>query len=76
MYHAKCMTARKIEPIGVAEIGALAGVSRQHVYNWIRRSKDMPRPAVRLACGPIWDADEIRKWLIGLGYTHLRRPKL
>jgi len=59
--------------VGVTEIATMAGVSRQHVYNWFRRSKDMPKPAVRLACGPICDKAEITAWLIIIGFTHLWR---
>lgn len=55
-------------------VAELACVARPHVYNWIRRSRDMPEPAVRLACGPIWLKDEIRDWLIRIGYTHLKNP--
>ena len=65
--------ANKLELVGLAEVAAMAGVSRQRVYLWMKRSKDMPQPVARLACGPIWLKDEIRKWLVEIGYTHLRK---
>lgn len=70
MAHAK--KSKLPEVAGLAEIAQLARVSPQLVSNWAKRSEDMPKPLARLKCGPIWDKAEITKWLVSLGYTHLR----
>lgn len=67
------MTSKQLELVGIAEIAKLAGVSRQLVYQWTRRSRDMPKPLAKLACGPIWNGAEIRSWLVDIGFTHLQR---
>jgi hypothetical protein len=51
----------------------MAWVMKQLAHNWTRRSKDMPKPLAQLDCGPIWLKDEIRDWLVALGYTHPRQ---
>lgn len=63
---------KQTELVGLYEIAELAKVSPQLVSNWVKRSEDMPKPLVRLHCGPIWDKGEIVRWLVSIGYTHLR----
>jgi len=55
--------------MGVAEIGAALGVSRQHVYRLIRRA-DFPAPVAELAHGRIWLAEDVEAWQV----MHPRRP--
>ena len=46
---------------GIAEIAGELGVRRETVHYHIRRP-GFPEPVVRLAMGPVYLADEIRKW--------------
>jgi predicted DNA-binding transcriptional regulator AlpA len=50
--------------VGIAEIAQIAGVSRQVVNNWNVRDVSFPRPIAQLACGQIWDQEEILAWLM------------
>lgn len=63
---------KKPDLVGIAEIAEMAGVSRQVVHAWTRRARDMPKPLARLKMGPVWDRGEVRKWLAGIGFTHLQ----
>lgn len=47
---------------GLQEIAQLLGVSKQRVGELAVRP-DFPRPLARLACGRIWDLDEVEAWL-------------
>ena len=38
--------------IGISEIAKIAGVSRQAVANWRKRSSNFPSPIAELASGP------------------------
>lgn len=49
--------------VGISEIAALAGVSRQAVSNWRSRSKNFPAPIAELSSGPVWHKEEIEEWL-------------
>lgn len=49
--------------MGVSEIAALAGVTRQAVVNWRARYRDFPKPRTELQTGPVWDSITIRNWL-------------
>lgn len=47
---------------GVQEIAQLLGVSKQRAGQLTAR-KDFPQPLARLACGRIWDLDQVEAWL-------------
>ena len=49
--------------IGISEVAKIAGVSRQAVANWRKRSEDFPRPIAELASGPIFRRSHVRAWL-------------
>ena len=51
------------ELIGINEIAEIAGVSRQAVANWRKRTQDFPRPIAELASGPVFRRSQIRSWL-------------
>lgn len=49
--------------IGINEIAEMAGVSRQAVVNWRKRSENFPRPIAELASGPVFHRSQVRSWL-------------
>jgi predicted DNA-binding transcriptional regulator AlpA len=49
------------ELAGAAEGRALLGLS-QSTFDYHTRQPDFPEPAVRLKCGSIWLADDLRRW--------------
>jgi chromosome partitioning protein len=50
------------ELLGLAEVAALLGVSKQAVANWRTRREDFPEPTAELKSGPIWNKDKIVEW--------------
>ena len=48
--------------MGVSELAAVLGVSRQRASQIARDYDDFPEPAVRLATGPVWESAEIAAW--------------
>ena len=51
------------ELVGINEIAALAGVSRQAESNWRTRARDFPKPIAELKAGPVFQRSQIRSWL-------------
>src|SRR5664280_2044872 len=49
--------------VGVHEIAAVAGVSRQAVTNWRTRHVGFPKPVADLRSGPVFDRQEVLGWL-------------
>lgn len=49
--------------LGVSEVAALAGVTRQTVVNWRRRDPAFPGPVAELSSGPVFDRTQIRNYL-------------
>lgn len=49
--------------LGVAEIAAMLGVSRQRVHQLIQESGDFPVPEAELAGGRIWARSAVAAWL-------------
>jgi len=47
---------------GLAEVAAVAGVSRQAASNWRRRYTDFPKPVKILKMSPIWNLREVKMW--------------
>jgi len=52
----------ELELMGVAEVCALLGVSKQRVDQLVRTHPDFPRPVAELAAGRIWLRADILKW--------------
>lgn len=48
--------------VGLAEIAALFGSTKQAVSNWRSRKAGFPEPAADLKSGPVWLRDDIVKW--------------
>jgi predicted DNA-binding transcriptional regulator AlpA len=48
--------------IGVYEIAARLGLSRQRVYKLIETHLDFPKPIAELHSGRIWKASDIDRW--------------
>lgn len=55
--------------VGVAEIAALLGVSKQTVTNWKARKPDFPKPAADLRSGPVWVKDTVLEWATAEGHS-------
>jgi chromosome partitioning protein len=51
------------ELLGLAEVAAQAGVTRQVISNWRTRDSRFPRPAADLASGPVFRAEHIERYL-------------
>lgn len=49
--------------VGIAEIAALAKVSKQAVANWRLRYDDFPRPIQTLHSGPVWNRETVEDWI-------------
>jgi len=47
--------------MGITEIAAYFGVSKNVVVNWVRRQTNIPQPFLRLAMGPMWRTEDIVK---------------
>jgi chromosome partitioning protein len=53
----------QVELVGVAEIAAMADVTKQAVSNWSHRQDSFPAPIQQLQSGPVWDKEVIARWL-------------
>lgn len=53
----------QVELVGVAEIAAMAEVSKQAVSNWPHRHDNFPKPMQRLQTGPVWDKEVMARWI-------------
>jgi chromosome partitioning protein len=51
-----------VELLGLAEIAALLGVTKQVVANWKARKANFPKPMVELRSGPVWEKSDIVAW--------------
>lgn len=47
---------------GLAEIAAIAGVSKRTATRYTAR-EDFPAPIAVLAMGPVWRIDQVQAWL-------------
>jgi hypothetical protein len=76
------VTAARPKPVrlaGTHEAAAILGISKSSVHDRARSDPDFPAPLARLACGTIWDADELKayekaydrtlNWFRARGYT-------
>lgn len=50
------------ELVGLAEIAALFGTTKQVVSNWRTRKAGFPPPTADLKSGPVWLRDDLVKW--------------
>lgn len=48
--------------VGVAEVAAILGIDRRHVYD-LTRFRDWPEPLARFTTGSVWRASDIHQWL-------------
>jgi len=55
------MAGDAVELVGVAEVAALLGVTRQHVLRLSRR-EDFPVPIAVLSAGKIWRRRDVEEW--------------
>jgi chromosome partitioning protein len=51
------------ELVGIAEIAAIAKVSKQAVTNWRFRFDSFPRPLQTLKSGPVWSREKAETWI-------------
>jgi chromosome partitioning protein len=56
-------TMLQTELVGVAEIAAMANVTKQAVSNWQHRHDNFPKPIQRLQTGPVWDKEHVARWI-------------
>jgi chromosome partitioning protein len=49
--------------IGLHEVGQLAGVGASAVANWRARHTDFPVPVAELRSGPVFDREQVERWL-------------
>ena len=56
-----------MELVGIAEIAAMLGVSRQRVHAIIRAKPDFPEPVAELTAGKIWLKADVESWLAQSG---------
>lgn len=55
--------------VGVAEIAAMLGISRQRVNRIVQDDESFPRPEAELAAGRIWSRQDIEQWARSRGRT-------
>ncbi len=48
------------------EAAEILGIAKSSVYDRARSDPDFPEPLARLACGTIWDADDLKAYEKGL----------
>ena len=63
-----------MELVGTSEIAALASTSRSAVSNWVARDPSFPKAVADLACGQIWNKNDIEIWL--KDNNHLSEPNM
>jgi predicted DNA-binding transcriptional regulator AlpA len=53
---------KRLDLVGVTEIAAMLGVSRQRVDQLLKTHADFPTPVAELVGGRIWLRSEIEAW--------------
>jgi chromosome partitioning protein len=56
------VTGVVMELVGLAEIAALFGTTKQVVSNWRTRKPRFPAATAELKAGPVWSRDDIVRW--------------
>jgi len=49
--------------VGIIEIANRAGVKKDAVHKWRKRYAGFPAPVVMLAATPVWEWDDVARWL-------------
>lgn len=49
--------------IGIQEVARIGGVGPSAVANWRKRYDDFPAPVADLGSGPVFDHDQIQRWM-------------
>lgn len=49
--------------VSQAEVARIARVTRQAVHGWVKTRRDFPRPVTRGSSGPLWERDDVVRWL-------------
>lgn len=62
------------DPVSVAEIAGILGVTRQRVNQLMHERDDFPEPLAALAIGRIWRREDIERWAQDLHRRPGRRP--
>ncbi len=62
----------KINPVSLAEIAEMLGVTRQKVASLNFHGK-LPEPAKRIKACPLWDKEEIEDFIFTVGFNDRRR---
>lgn len=60
--NARRINVPRLEPVGVLEVAELLGVSRQRVFQLMKRA-DFPAPFATLACGQIWRKGDLSTFI-------------
>jgi predicted DNA-binding transcriptional regulator AlpA len=56
---------RRQDIVGVSEVAEYLGISRQRLSNWVmRRYHNFPEPIAKLACGSIFNLEDIQDWML------------
>ena len=53
--------------LGVTEVAALLGISRQRVQQLTESDPDFPAPAGDLARGRVWNSEDVEAWAKATG---------
>src|SRR5712691_8074525 len=56
------IVVHQMELLGLAEVAALLGVTRQVVSNWKARKANFPKPIAELKSGPVWEKSDVLSW--------------
>jgi len=51
----------KIEPVSLAEIGDITGLTRQKLAS-LKYHNKLPQADITLKCGPLWDKEKIESF--------------
>lgn len=62
-----------MEVLGVTEVAALLGISRQRVDQLSRSDPDFPEPLETLGRGRVWERRAVAKWAKATGRTIVGR---
>ncbi|MGH9056560.1 MAG: DNA-binding protein [Acidimicrobiales bacterium] len=49
--------------VGISEVGAILGVSRQRAAQIAAEHSDFPQPIAQLRSGRVWDEAAVRAWV-------------
>ena len=53
--------------VGMTEIAALLGISRQRVHQIMQQDPDFPQPAATISAGGVWEREAIEAWAKRVG---------